>query len=170
MHFNAMAIRVIQEHLVPTRNGPATIVRVFDAEFITAAHEALDVIGAETEVAMSHRVDILLHFESGFQVTFRPVELNVAVGQKIHFSRVRAIFPDAAHNRVLLVSNRAKVKKGSIELSQTRQVVSTDVHVMELEIHRNFLWLGLGRNPSANPSGTHYFDEQKTSSMLCAGR
>ena len=136
MHLNAMAIWVIQEHLVPTGDSPAAIVRVLDAQFITAAHEPLDVIGSETEMTVTHGVHILLHLEPGFQVTFGPMEFNVTVGQEVHFPCVRTVFPDTAHHRVFLVSNRSQIKKCPVELGHARQVVGANVHVMKLEIHR----------------------------------
>jgi len=41
---------------MPSGDGPATVVRIFDAELITAAHETLDVIGAEAKVTVPHGV------------------------------------------------------------------------------------------------------------------
>ena len=101
MNFDAMAIWVVQEHLIPAGDRPAPIVSVFDSEFITAAHKALDVIGSEAEVAVTHGIHVLFHLEACFKVALRPVELNVAISQEIHLSCVSTIFSDATHHGVL---------------------------------------------------------------------
>lgn len=87
------------------------------------------------------------------------MELNVAICQEVHFSCVSAIFTNAAYHGVLLVCNRAQIKKRFVELAQSRQVVCTDVHVMELEIHRHFLLFGLRWNPLTHAHGVTFFFE-----------
>lgn len=147
---------------MPSGDGPATVVRIFDAELITAAHETLDVIGAEAKVTVTHGVYVFFHLEPGFQVSLRPMELNVTIREEVHFSGVGTVFPDTTHNCVLLVGDRTQFKKRFVELGQTRQIVGTDVHVMELEIHRHFLWLGLKKNPTNPSAGFTLLFQQET--------
>ena len=60
-----MTIWVIEEDLMPARNGPATVVRVAKAHGVAFAHETLDVVGAEAKVTMTHGIHELLHLEAG---------------------------------------------------------------------------------------------------------
>lgn len=88
---------------MPARDSPATVVRVANSERITFAHEALNVISSETKVAMSHWVDELFHFETCFQVAFRPMELDVSVSQKIDLTCIRAVLPLSTDDRVIAI-------------------------------------------------------------------
>jgi hypothetical protein len=90
------------------------------------------------------------------------MELNVAIRQEVHFSCVSAIFANAAHYGVLFVCNRAQIKKRFVKLAQSRQVVGTDVHVMELEIHRNCPSFGLRWNPLTHAYGVTVFCEARS--------
>jgi hypothetical protein len=111
MHLNHIAIRILQKYLVPTRYGPATIVRVPNTELIQFPHEPFDVIGTETEMAMPHRIHKLLHLETGIQITLSPVKLDGAIGQKIHITGVGAILSLATDNRVFFVLDGSQIKQ-----------------------------------------------------------
>jgi hypothetical protein len=67
---------------------------------------------------------------------------------------------------VLFVCNRAQIKKRFVELAQSRQVVCTDVHVMELEVHRHFLSFGLVSNPLTHVHGITVFCEPRSVPQL----
>lgn len=135
MNFDHVAIWVMQKNLMPTGNSPAAVVGVADAELIALAHEPLDVVRAEAEMSMPHRVHELLHLKSGLQVAFRPVKFNVSIGQEVDLSGVGAILAIATDDGVRLVIDRSQLEQRLVELGEPGQVVSTQVHVMELEIH-----------------------------------
>ncbi len=137
-----MTVRVIQEHLVPARNSPASVVRVADIQLIAAAHESLDVIGAEAKVTMAHRVDEFLHLETGFQVSLRPMKLDVTIGQKVNFAGVGPVLALSADDGVLGIGDRTQAEQGLVEIGQPGQVIGANVHVVKLEIHCAFHCLG----------------------------
>ena len=137
-----MTIWVIQKHLVPTRNGPASVVFVPNAQGIALAHKALNVVSTEAEVAMSHGVHKLLHLETSFQIALGPMKLDVAIGQKVNFACVSTIFTLTADDVVLCICDRSQLKQCLIKLGQSWQVVGTNVHVVKLEFHSAFFQLG----------------------------
>jgi hypothetical protein len=137
MHFDAMAVWVVQKDLVPAGDGPTAVIGVTDAERITFAHKALDVVSPEAEVAMTHGVDELLHLEAGFQVAFRPVKFDVAIREEINLACVGPILTFTADDGVIRVIDCSQIKERLVKLSQSGQIVGTDVHVVELEIHGN---------------------------------
>jgi hypothetical protein len=135
MHFDAMAVWVIQKNLMPAGDGPAAVVGVTDAECITFAHKALDVVSPEAEVAMTHGVDELFHLEAGFKVPFRPVKFDVAIREEINFACVGSILTFTADDGVVSIVDGSQIKQGFVKLCQARQVIGTDIHVVKLEIH-----------------------------------
>ena len=137
-----MSIWVIQKHLMPTRNGPASVIFITNAQGIALAHKALNVVSTEAEVAVPHGVHKLLHLETSFQIAFGPMKLDVAIGQKVNFACVSTIFTLTANDVVFCICDRAQLKQGLIKLGQSRQVVSTNVHVVKLEFHSAFFQLG----------------------------
>jgi hypothetical protein len=142
MDFNAMSIWVIQKHLMPTRNGPASVIFITNAQGIALAHKTLNVVSTEAEVAVSHGVHKLLHLETSFQIALGPMKLDVAIGQKVNFAGVSTIFTLTADDVVLGVSDRSQLEQGLIKLGQSWQVVGTNVHVVKLEFHSAFFQLG----------------------------
>lgn len=157
MNLDDVTIRVVQEDLVPTRNGPAAVIRVTNAKLIALAHEALDVIGAEAEVTVTHGVDELLHLEARIKVPLRPVELDIPVGQKVHLARVGAVITLTANDGVSLVVDGAQVKQRFVELRQPRQVVRADVHVVKLELHSDLTFVDMLKLPRRQePSGAEH--------------
>ena len=137
-----MSIWVIQKHLVPTRNSPASVICVSNAQGIALAHKALNVVSTEAEVAVSHGVHKLLHLETSFQIALGPMKLNVDIGQKVNFACVSTVIALTANDVVLCVCDRSQLKQGLIKLGQSRQVVGTNVHVVKLEFHSAFFQLG----------------------------
>jgi len=137
-----MTIWVIQKHLVPARNGPASVVGVANSHCVALAHEFLNVVCAEAEMTVTHGVHKLLHLETSFQIALGPMELNVAIGQKVNFSGVRTVIALTANDVVLCICDRSQLKKGLIKLGQSWQVVGTNVHVVKLEFHSAFFRLG----------------------------
>jgi hypothetical protein len=152
MDFDAMSIWVIQKHLVPTRNSPASVICVSNAQGIALAHKALNVVSTEAEVAVSHGVHKLLHLETSFQIALGPMKLNVAIGQKVNFACVSTVIALTANDVVLCVCDRSQLKQGLIKLGQSRQVVGTNVHVVKFEFHSDFFQLGL-LSPSKDQIG-----------------
>jgi hypothetical protein len=65
MDFDHVTVWVMQKYLMPSGDGPASVVRVAKAKLVTFAHEALDVIGAKTKMTMPHGIDELLHLVPG---------------------------------------------------------------------------------------------------------
>jgi hypothetical protein len=116
VNFDAVAIGVVEKDLVPARDGPASVIRVADPQFIAAAHEPLDVVGAEAEVTVPHWVDELLHLEARLEVALRPVELDVSICQEVDLAGVSAVLADSADDGVLLVADRSEIKQGLVEL------------------------------------------------------
>ncbi len=146
---------------MPPGDGPATVVRIADAEFVAATHESLDVICAIAEMTVPHRVDELFHLEAGLQVTLGPVKLDVAIGEEINGAGIGAIGAVATDYRVFGVIDGAEVEKGFVELCQARQVVRAEVHVMKLEVHG-----GLGElNKRSTPSLRDFAGEVKNLNM-----
>ncbi len=137
-----MSIWVIQKHLVPTGNSPASVIFVTNAQGIALTHKALNVVSSEAEVAVSHRIHKLLHLEASFKIPFGPVKLDVAIGQKVNFACVSTIFTLTANDVVLCIIDRSQLEKGLIKLGQSWQVVGTNVHVVKLEFHSAFFQLG----------------------------
>jgi hypothetical protein len=137
-----MSIWVIQKHLMPTRNGPTSVIFITNAQGIALAHKALNVVSTEAEVAVSHGVHKLLHLETSFQISFGPMKLDVAIGQKVNFACVSTIFTLTADDVVLCICDRAQLEQGLIKLGQSWQVVGTNVHVVKLEFHSAFFQLG----------------------------
>lgn len=137
-----MSIWVIQKHLMPTRNGPAAVIFITNTQGIALAHKALNVVSTEAEVAVSHGVHKLLHLETSFQISFGPMKLDVAIGQKVNFACVSTIFTLTADDVVLCICDRAQLEQGLIKLGQSWQVVGTNVHVVKLEFHSAFFQLG----------------------------
>lgn len=135
VNFDNMTIRVMQEHLVPTWDSPATIVRISQPHLIASAHEAFDVVRTEAEVTTPHWIDKLLHLEASVKVPFRPMELDIAIGQKVHSACVRAIRTISTDDGVICIVDGAKLEERLVELGQPRQVVRADVHVVKLEVH-----------------------------------
>lgn len=143
MNFDDVTIRVMQENLMPARDGPATIVGVADTQFVASAHEALNVIGTEAKVTVTHRVDELLHLVAGVEIALGPMELNVTVGQKVDFAGVGTVISLSADHRMRLIADGAQLKQCFVELRQTGQVVCTEVHMVELELHSVLAFVGL---------------------------
>ncbi len=70
------------------------------------------------------------------------MELDISVCQKVNFPCVRPVIPLTTDHRVSVVGDRAQFKQCLVELGQSGQVVSANVHVMKLEFHSAFLRFG----------------------------
>lgn len=120
---------------MPAGNCPAAIVRVTNATLIASTHETLDVIGAKAKVATRHRIDELLHLESGIEIAFGPVEFDGAVCKEVNRASVRPILASRADHGVFFVFDGPEIEKCLVKLGQSRQAVSAQIHVMKLEFH-----------------------------------
>ena len=69
------------------------------------------------------------------------MELDISVCQKVNFPCVRPVIPLTTDHRVSVVGDRAQFKQCLVELGQSGQVVSANVHVMKLELHRSLFRL-----------------------------
>jgi hypothetical protein len=135
MHFDDMAIGVLQEYLIPAGDRPAAIVRITDVQLVAPTHETLDVVRAETEVTVSHWIDRLLHLEAGIQVALGPMKFDVAVSQEIDLAHVGAVSTVSAHYGMLVIRDRTQFKQILVEARQPGKVVRAQVHMMELKLH-----------------------------------
>lgn len=110
-------------------------------------------------MAVTHGIDELLHFEACFQITLGPMELDVAIGQKVNLACVRTIITLSTDNGVRLIGNCSKLKQCFVELGQSGQVVGANVHVVKLEFHSAFFRLGCELPTSECRSGQLYLNE-----------
>jgi hypothetical protein len=147
MDFDNVAIGVVQEDLVPTGDSPAAVVRIADTHGVALAHETLNVIGAEAEVAMTHGVDELLHLVARVEVALGPVELDVTVGQEVDFAGVGPVITLAADYRVCIVGDGPQLEQRLVELCEPRQVIRAEVHVMKLELHSDLAFMEVVKLP-----------------------
>lgn len=167
VNFDDMTIGVMQKDLVPTRNGPASVVRITDTYGVALAHETLDVIGAETEMAMSHRVDELLHLVSGVEVALSPVKLDVTVGEEVDLAGVSTVIAIAADDGVRLIFDGAQLKQRLVELRQTGEVIRAEVHVMKLELHSDLAFVEVVKlSPRYETYPARSMDEQASCSTM----
>src|SRR5262245_63326182 len=82
VHLDDLAVRVVEEDLLPALHGPGAIVRERDALGLEARLEGVDVVGAEGDVAALDGVDRLPRAEAYPQVLLGEVELGGAVAQE----------------------------------------------------------------------------------------
>jgi hypothetical protein len=130
-----VAIRVLQEDLIPTGDRPAAIVGIADAQLVAPTHETLDVVSAETKVAMPHRIDGLLHLEAGIQVALGPMELDVAIREEVYLARIGAIVAFSTDYGMLIVGNGTQLEQIFIKIGQSGEIVGAKIHVVEFELH-----------------------------------
>src|SRR5205085_4892606 len=82
MHLDDVALRVMEEDLMPAVHGPRAIVRVGDTLLVEPLLEGGDIVGPERDVSALQRVDGVLGAEPDAEVLLCQVELSGAVMQK----------------------------------------------------------------------------------------
>jgi hypothetical protein len=134
MHFDDVAIRVLQEDLVPIRHGPNPVIRIRNVQLFEAFLEAFNIVRPKAEVTAVQRIDGLLHAEAQVDVLGRQVELDCAISHEIYFRAVTmGCVGVAAH--VLFVLDAVEVKNGAIKRREASDVFRAEVHVMEMKFH-----------------------------------
>jgi hypothetical protein len=76
MHLDDVALRVVEENLVPAVHRPGTVVRIGDAFLVEPLLEGGNIVGAEGDMAALERIDRVLLAESDGEVLLRQVELR----------------------------------------------------------------------------------------------
>lgn len=134
MHFNDVAVRVLQEDLVPVRHGPNTVVRIRNLQLFQALFEAFDIVRSEAEMAAVKRVNRLVHAEAEVDVLGRQVKLNSPVSHEINF-RTIAMGRIGVATHVLFILDAIEVKDRAVKRRKAADVFRAEVHVMEMKFH-----------------------------------
>src|SRR5215472_856117 len=82
MHLDDVALRVMEEDLMPAVHRPGAVVRVGDALLVEPLLEGGDIVGAERNVSALQRVDRVFGAEADAEVLLRQVKLGGAIMQK----------------------------------------------------------------------------------------
>src|SRR5262245_18537767 len=91
MHFDDVAIGIVEEDLLPTLHRPSAEVGVGNAVLLEAPLECLDVIGAKGDVTTLDRVDDLAGAEAHAKILLGQVQLRGAIGDECHFAGIAAL-------------------------------------------------------------------------------
>src|SRR5581483_11628180 len=131
MHFDHVAVRIIEEDLVPAVHRPSAVVGVANAFFVQALLERRDVVGAKRDVAALDRVHHLAGAEADIHVLLGQMKLRGAIGDERHVTRIALVLDALARHRGLGLH----VEHLAIELVHRGKVGAAQVDVMQLEFH-----------------------------------
>lgn len=134
MHLNDVAVRILQEDLVPVRHCPHAVIRIGNFQIVEALLEALDVVSPEAEVPTVQGVDRLLHPEAQVDVFSGQVEFDRTISHEVHVGAVAVSGVGVAAD-MLLILDPVERENVAVELGEARNVFGAEVHVMEMEFH-----------------------------------
>ncbi len=113
VHFDDVAVRIVEENLLPAGHRPVAKVGIFDALVVEPLLEGVEVVGAEGDVAALHRIDHLAGAEAYVHVLLGDMHLHRAVGDEGDVARIALILDaGAAHPR-----HRLHVEDVTVEMS-----------------------------------------------------
>src|SRR5262249_59989785 len=132
MHLDDIALRIVEEDLIPTLHGPGAVVGIGEVFFVEPPLEGLDVIGAKGDVPALHGVDDLPGAKADAEVLFRQMKLRRAVGAEGNLARVAVLVQDAPR---LQRRFRFEIEYVAIERIERRHVSRAEVDVVQLDLH-----------------------------------
>src|SRR5437667_9336507 len=91
MHFDDVAVWVVEEDLVPAAHRPAAIIGILDALLAESLLECRDVVGAERDVAAVDRIDDLSGAKADAEILLGDVKLRRAVAHERDSARIALI-------------------------------------------------------------------------------
>lgn len=144
MHFDHVAIGVVEENLVPAAHGPGTVIGIAHAFGVQMLLESDDVVGAKSNVAALEWIDRLILTETDGEVPLGQVHFRRAVGDEGDGAAIaaRVVGDDPVRFALRLGS---QIENVAIELVQRRDVGGAQIDVMQFEFHVCFcplvVWL-----------------------------
>ena len=88
MYFDYVSLRIIKEYLMPLGSKGGSIIGILDSIVFQVFLEAVDIIGAESNVAPFDGVDMKAIPDSDIQIPFSQVHLHAAFSGKLDIAVV----------------------------------------------------------------------------------
>src|SRR3954469_1470182 len=131
VHFDHVALRVMEKDLVPSLHRPRAVVGERDAAVLEAALDGCNVIRAKGDMPLFNRIDGLSRPKADAKVLSGEVHLGSAIGHERDLTGI----PFVRDPLLIAARDRRKIEDFAIEPIHLRYLVRAQVYVMQLRRH-----------------------------------